>query len=98
MEVPRLGDESELQLLATATATATQDPSCVFDLHHSSWQCWILNSLTEARDRICNLMVTSGFISAVPQWELLAGIFLNGVCQFKDSNYKCLMQMTRFKI
>ena len=36
MEVPRLGVESELQQLASATATATQDPSCVCDLHHSS--------------------------------------------------------------
>ena len=27
MEVPRLAVESELQLLASATATATQDPS-----------------------------------------------------------------------
>ena len=27
------------------------------DLHHSSWQRWILNQLSKARDRICNLMV-----------------------------------------
>ena len=32
MEVPRLGDETELQLLAYATATATQDPSRVCNL------------------------------------------------------------------
>ena len=38
MEVPRLGVESELQLLAYATATAMWDPSLVFSLHHSSWQ------------------------------------------------------------
>ena len=43
MEVPRLGVKSELQLLAWATATAMQDLSC--DLHHSSWQQWILNLL-----------------------------------------------------
>ena len=36
MEVPRLGVESELQLLAYTTATATQDPSLLFDLHHNS--------------------------------------------------------------
>ena len=29
------------------------------NLHHSSWQCWILNLLSEARDRTCNLMVPS---------------------------------------
>ena len=50
IEVPRLGVESELQLPAYATATATQDPSCVCDLHHSSQQHWILNPLREARD------------------------------------------------
>ena len=37
MEVPRLGVESELQLLVYTTFTAMQDPSCIFDLHHSSW-------------------------------------------------------------
>ena len=50
MEVPRLGIKLELQLLAYATATATPDLNCVCDLHHSSWQCWILNPLSEARD------------------------------------------------
>ena len=37
MEFPRLGVESELYLLAYATATATAlwDPSHVCDLHHS---------------------------------------------------------------
>uniref|UniRef100_A0A8D0MA29 Opalin n=1 Tax=Sus scrofa TaxID=9823 RepID=A0A8D0MA29_PIG len=38
---------------------ATQDLSCVFDLHHSSQQCQILNPLSEARDRTPNLMVPS---------------------------------------
>ena len=28
-------------------------------LHHSLWQHWILNPLSEARDRTCNLMVPS---------------------------------------
>ena len=50
MEVPRLGVEPELQLLAYATAIATLDTSRVCDLHHSSQQCWILNPLSEARD------------------------------------------------
>ena len=34
MEVSRLGVESELQPLATTTAT--QDPSCICDLHHNT--------------------------------------------------------------
>ena len=46
------GVESELQLPAYATATATPDPSRVCNLHHSSWQCWILNPLSKAKDRI----------------------------------------------
>ena len=40
----------ELQLLAYTTATATSDPSLICDLYHSSWQCQILNPLSEARD------------------------------------------------
>ena len=59
MEVPRVGVKSELYLLAYATATAMPDPSCVCNLHHSSWQCQILNRLSEARDRTCVLMDTS---------------------------------------
>ena len=38
VEIPRLGVESELQLPAYATATAMQDPSRVYDVHHSSQQ------------------------------------------------------------
>ena len=41
MEVPRLGVELKLQLLAFATATATWDASCVCNLHYSSQQHWI---------------------------------------------------------
>jgi len=59
MEVPRLGGESELQLPAYTTATATQDLSHICDLHHSSWQCQIPNPLNEARDQTCILMNTS---------------------------------------
>ena len=56
MEVSKLEVESELQLQAYATDTATQDLSCNCSLHHSSGQCWILNPLSEAKDRICILM------------------------------------------
>ena len=59
VEVPRLGVEWELQLLAYTTATAMQDPDCICDLHHSSGQCRILDPLSEARDRTCVLMDTS---------------------------------------
>ena len=50
MEVPRLGFESELQLPAYATATATQDPSHICNLHYSSWQWQIPDPLSEARN------------------------------------------------
>ena len=47
------------KLPAYATATAVQDLSHVCDLYHSSWQRWILNPLSEARDRTCGFMDTS---------------------------------------
>ena len=59
MEVPRLGVKSKLKVPAYTTATAAQDPSRIWDLHHSSWQCQILSPLSEARDRTHNLMVLS---------------------------------------
>ena len=31
-------------------AVATWDPSCVCDPNRSSWQCWVLNPLSKARD------------------------------------------------
>ena len=59
MEVPRLGVQSELQLLAYTTATAMPDLSSVFSLHFSSWLCWILNQLSEARVQTGILMDSS---------------------------------------
>ena len=59
MEVPRLRVESELQLPAYTTATATQDLSRIWNLHHSSQPRWVLNPLREARDRTRNFMVPS---------------------------------------
>ena len=57
MEIPGLGAESKLELLAYATATETlPDPSCVCNLHHSSWQHWIPNPLNEARGQTFILM------------------------------------------
>ena len=50
MEVPRLGIESEIQLLVYTTAIATRDQSHVCDLYHSSGQCQTLSPLSEARD------------------------------------------------
>ena len=69
MEVTRPGVQSELQLLAYTTATASGDLSPVCDLHHNSRQCQILNPLSKARDRTC-ILIDIRFISAVPQREL----------------------------
>ena len=58
MEVPRLGVQLELELLAYTTATAMPDPeqSVTYTTHHSSRQQPILNPLNEARDQTCVLM------------------------------------------
>ena len=70
MEVPRLGVQSELQLPAYTTATATPDLSHICNLHHSSQQCQIPNPLSEARDRT-HILMDVRFISTEPQQELL---------------------------
>ena len=59
MEVPRLGVEQELQPTAYTTVTAMSDLSCLCNLHHSSWQHWILNPLSEVRDQTRILMDSS---------------------------------------
>ena len=59
MEVPRLRVESERELPAHTTATATSDPRRVCGLHHSSRQHRIPNPLSEARDQTQVLMDTS---------------------------------------
>ena len=59
MDVPRLGVELELQLLAYTTATGTWDPSHLCELYYSSQQCWIPDPLNEARDLTHIFMDTS---------------------------------------
>ena len=88
IEVPRLGVESELQLPAYITATATWDPSCVCNLHHSSWQCWILDPRSEAKDwtrihvdpsRVCfccaSLGTPRGFFTCLICIKCYSGVF-----------------------
>ena len=70
MEVPRLGVKSELQLLAYNTATATQNPSHICNLHHSLQPCQISNPLSEARDWIQVITDTSQVCYHEPQQEL----------------------------
>ena len=49
MEVPGPGAESELQLMAYTTATATLDLTYICNTCCSSWQHWILNPLSQAK-------------------------------------------------
>ena len=76
MEVPRLGVQSELQLLAYATATF--DPSHVRDLHHSSWQCRILNWLSKTRNQTRILMDANHWATTGTPlsfwWQTLTGV------------------------
>ena len=53
-----------------ACTTATPDPSPVFDLHHSSWQCQILNALSNASS-----MVPSQICFCCAKTELLISFF-----------------------
>ena len=80
MQVPSLGVESELQLLAYASATAKPDPNRLCDMHHNSWQCQILNPLSKDRDWtlvlmdpkwVCYRWATMG----TPGYNISSGIF-----------------------
>ena len=68
--------ESEMQLLAYTIATATQNPSHVCNLQHSSWQHWILNLFSKARDRTHILMILVIFVTTEPQQELQSDFFI----------------------
>ena len=71
-----VGAKLELQLLTYATATETQVLNHICDLHHSLWQCRILNPLNEARDQTHILMDTSRCLNPLRlQWELCNIIF-----------------------
>ena len=67
MEFPRRGSQIGATAASLHHSTAMQDPSHAYDLQHSSRQHWILNPLSEARDRTCNLMVPSQILSAEPR-------------------------------
>ena len=82
MKVPRLGVESEQQLLAYTIATTAWDPSIICDLYHSSRQHWILNSLSRARDLTCILVDTSRICFCCATRGTLFS------CQFKTVIYK----------
>ena len=95
MEVCRLEAASELQLLAYTTATATEDPSCPCDLHHSSQRRRILNPLSEAKDWTRVLMDTCqvpfhwATVETPPLWlEKQCMIFRGSLERSKNTNKK----------
>ena len=99
MKVPRLGIRSELQLPAYATATATQDPSHICDLHHWSQQRWILNPLSKARgwthilmgiSHVCYRWATMGTPSESHSWLLF---FLHFLLHLKSVTKCCLFYL-----
>ena len=71
MEVPRLGVQLELQLLAYTTATAKPDLSHICNLYRSSRQHQILNPLNRPGIEPATSWFLVGFVSAAPQRELL---------------------------
>ena len=69
MEVPRRAVESELQLPAYTTATATWDSSLVCALYHSSQQHTanqILNPLSGARIKPASSWILVRFVTTEP--------------------------------
>ena len=92
MGVPRLGVQSELQLWAYTTVTATQDLSHVCDLHCSSQQHQILNPMNEARDQTRTLMHTSQICSCctimgTAQWITIDGYHCLGDKVFPEEKW-----------
>ena len=65
--VTRPAVKSHLQMLTFTTAIALQDLNHVGNLHQSSCQCWILSTLSEARDQTCILMDASLIHSILSQ-------------------------------
>ena len=66
MEAPRIGDESEIQLLPYTTATATQDLSYICNLHYSSQQARSLTHCARPGVEPATSLSLVRFISAVP--------------------------------
>ena len=76
VEVPRLGVQSELQLLGYTTAIATQNPSHIYDLYHSS------THRAMPGIKPASSWILAGFISTEPQREL-PGFFIYKSCDHK---------------
>ena len=83
MEVPRLGVELELQLLAYTTATATLDLSCTCNLHHSSWHRQILSPPNKAR--VWTYIVTDAYVGFLTHWATVGPLGLHILLRISGS-------------
>ena len=70
MEVPRLGVQLELQLLAHTTATAMPDPSHLCHLHQRSCNAGSLTHCVRPEIEPATSWFLIRFVSAAPLWEL----------------------------
>ena len=77
MEVPRLGVELELQLLAYTAATATPHPTRICGLHRSFRQHQILNPLGDTRVQTCILMDASRILNPLNHKRNSQNVFSN---------------------
>ena len=75
MEVPRLGFESELQLLAYNTATETWDLRRIFNLHTAHSKAGSPTPWVRPGIKPTSSWIPVGFVSAAPQWELPQFVF-----------------------
>ena len=66
VDVPRLEVISDVHEQASAIARAMWDPSCIWDLQHSSGQPRILILLKEAGMECASSQILGGFMSAEP--------------------------------
>ena len=71
MEVPRLGVQLELELLAYTTATTTPDPSHVFDLHYTHGNAGSLTHWARPGIKPMSWWILVGFVTTEPPQELL---------------------------
>ena len=76
MEVPRLGVESELQLLATAAATATWDQSLVCDLYQAHGNTGSLTHQVRPGIEPSSSWILVSFVTTEPQQKLLSHCIL----------------------
>ena len=68
-----------------ACTTAMPDLSHVCNLHHNSWQHWILDSLSKARDRTHVLMDTSQVLNPLRYNRNFCFILEEPMCSFVNA-------------